>query len=284
MNRSYYKQKMCWHDLNCIWVGIVGLASISSSIYLFVRNWSISNCWMKQSCCRFHWEPLCFMMCVCVSSGVMLCVFRSSCSWNALQAHQADAFLFDGSTFQFQLCDCFFQLLLHLVVILLTTEWLQWLHCEYCLLENFVEWQRQAAEPIAYHCAWVSALRISSNPGTLKTGRCYRCCCATAWISAAAALTLRSFVLIWTLHDTADCILQTVCNCLKLLNSRIALIQLYPIPSRFSCIKWLPGTLVQDFRSYAWARCSLIACWRQGGTHMDHFISLMRWLERLPSL
>jgi hypothetical protein len=136
MNISYYKQKMCWHDLNCIWVGIVGLASISSSIYLFVRNWSIT--WMNKFViwfCELLDEtellsvPLrtTLLHDVCVSSGVMLCVFRSSCSWNALQAHQADAFLFDGSTFQFQLCDCFFQLLLRLVVILLTTEWLQWL-------------------------------------------------------------------------------------------------------------------------------------------------------------
>ena len=117
MNISYYKQKMCWHDLNCIWVGIVGLASISSSIYLFVRNWSIT--WMNKFViwfCELLDEtellsvPLrtTLLHDVCVSSGVMLCVFRSSCSWNALQAHQADAFLFDGSTFQFQLCDCFF--------------------------------------------------------------------------------------------------------------------------------------------------------------------------------
>ena len=74
MNISYYKQKMCWHDLNCIWVGIVGLASISSSIYLFFRNWSIT--WMNKFVIWFcelldetellsvHWEPLCFMMCV----------------------------------------------------------------------------------------------------------------------------------------------------------------------------------------------------------------------------
>lgn len=170
---------------------------------------------MKQSCCRFHWEPLCFMMCVspqvsCFAFSDLLAAGMPFRHTKLMHFSSTEVLSNFNCVIVFSSC-CFVWLCF--VVILLTTEWLQWLHCDYCLLENFVEWQRQAAEPIAYHCAWVSAHRISSNPGALKTGRFYRCCCATAWISAPAALTLRSFVLIWTLLIAFCGLFAIVWNC-----------------------------------------------------------------------